>query len=98
MPNPPQESVDDLFPRNAVSEVKSTSSEPENVAIQRLQNEGRAYFLVVSIAGVVFLVVLTALIYALFKSGTAADTQSKIVTGLIVAVSAAGGVLAGKKL
>ena len=87
--------ADDLF---APSAVKNVSEEPESVTLQRLKNERTAYILAVSIAAGIFtiLVVFMALVY--FADGTTAETKGRIAIGLIGAVSAALGVIAGKKL
>ncbi|HEX8379207.1 MAG TPA: hypothetical protein VF619_01505 [Allosphingosinicella sp.] len=87
--------ADDLF---APSAVKNVSEEPESVTLQRLKNERTAYILAVTIAAGIFtiLVVFMALVY--LAEGTSEETKGRIATGLIGAVSAALGVLAGKKL
>ena len=87
--------ADDLF---APSAVKNVSEEPESVTLQRLKNERTAYILAMSIAAGIFtiLVVFMALVY--LATGTPEETKGRIAAGLIGAVSAALGVLAGKKL
>lgn len=96
--DPLKESVDDLVPRSAVNEVKSTSSEPESVTIQRLKNERTAYVLIVLLASTFFFALAVFLMLVYFDEGTDTDAKSRIIFGLIAAMSAALGVVAGKKL
>jgi hypothetical protein len=78
--------------------VKSVSEEPEGVTIQRLRNERTAYVLVVSIAAAIFALLLVFMMLVYLSGGTSEDAKGKIIAGLIAAVSATLGVLAGQKL
>jgi hypothetical protein len=87
--------ADDLF---APSAVKSVSEEPESVTLQRLKNERTAYILAVSLAAGIFAILVAFMAVVYLAEGTTEETRGRIAAGLIGAVSAALGVLAGKKL
>jgi ABC-type Na+ efflux pump permease subunit len=89
------ERVDDLL---KPSEVRNVSVEPENVTIQRLQNERVQFVLVVSIAA--FFVFITAifLVYAYVDSSATETLRDRIIIGFIAALSVSLGVLAGKRI